>query len=66
MVWHPDPMTLPPPPHLIAHQGGWDEMLMFIVPIAVAFLAVRALERRSRRRDDAVDQDESKSQKSVP
>jgi hypothetical protein len=34
---------------LIAHQGNWDEILLFLAPIAVAFFAVRALERRSRR-----------------
>lgn len=39
----------------IAHQGGWDEILLFLAPIAVAFVAVRALERRARVRRADVD-----------
>ena len=35
---------------LIAHEGGWDELLLFIGPIVLAFVAVRALERRAKRR----------------
>ena len=31
---------------LLAHQGGWDEILMFVAPIALAFFVIRALERR--------------------
>jgi hypothetical protein len=34
----------------LAHQGGWDELLLFATPIVLAFLVMRALERRSRRR----------------
>lgn len=35
---------------LLAHQGGWDELLLFGGPIVVAFLAVKGLERRARKR----------------
>ena len=35
---------------LLAHQGGWDELLLFATPIVLAFLIMRALERRSRRK----------------
>ena len=46
---------------LLAHQGGWDELVLFGVPIVLALLLVRWAERRSRRnreteeaeRDDA-------------
>ena len=31
---------------LIAHQGGWDEALMFILPIALAVGAVKWAEKR--------------------
>lgn len=33
-----------------AHQGGWDEILMFVVPVLAALWAVRRAERR--RSDD--------------
>jgi hypothetical protein len=46
----------------IAHQGGWDEILMFLIPIALAVFLVRWLERRAPARDDEPDQDESGSQ----
>ena len=35
---------------LLAHQGGWDEVLYFAVPAIVAILAVRWAERRARSR----------------
>ncbi len=47
---------------LIAHEGGWDEVLLFLVPIVLAFLIVRLLERRSRAAKDLRDQDDSESQ----
>jgi len=40
---------------LIAHQGGWDEILLFVAPIALAFFVIRALERRGRSRADSGD-----------
>ena len=35
---------------LIAHQGGWDEALMFILPIALAVGAVKWAEKRGARK----------------
>ena len=37
---------------IVAHQGGWDEFLMFAVPIVIAFGAVKYAERRGARRRD--------------
>ena len=34
---------------LLAHQGNWDEILMFVLPILIAFGGVRWVERRARR-----------------
>ena len=49
---------------LLAHQGGWDEILMFVSPIALAFFVIRAMERRGAARQE--DQEEPESQNSVP
>lgn len=35
---------------LLAHQGGWDELALFVVPAIMAFLAIRWAERRAKRR----------------
>jgi hypothetical protein len=35
---------------ILAHEGGWDELLMFGVPIVLAVVAVRWAERRAKRR----------------
>ena len=41
---------------LLAHQGGWDEFLMFFIPIALAFGAVKLAEARAvKRREAAAD-----------
>jgi len=32
-----------------AHQGGWDEALLFAGPLVLAFLAIGAFERKGRR-----------------
>ena len=48
---------------LIAHQGGWDEILMFVGPIVLAFFIIRGLERRGRA---ARDDQEEESQNTVP
>lgn len=34
---------------LLAHQGGWDEVVLFAIPVVVALVLVRWAERRSRR-----------------
>lgn len=36
---------------IIAHQYGWDEALLFIVPIAIAVFVVRRLDKKSKRDD---------------
>jgi hypothetical protein len=33
----------------LAHQYGWDEIVLFAVPIVLALLAIRWAERRSKR-----------------
>lgn len=33
---------------VIAHQGGWDEILMFLVPVALGIWALRHAEKKSR------------------
>lgn len=33
---------------LLAHQGGWDELLMVLVPIAAVVLLLRVANRRSK------------------
>ena len=38
---------------VVAHQGGWDEVLLFAIPVVVALAAVKAVEVRARRSDDA-------------
>lgn len=45
----------------VAHQGGWDELLMFLVPIALAFFVIRGLERRGRKANEPEPQEESQN-----
>lgn len=33
---------------LLAHQGGWDELLMVLVPIAAVVLLLRVANRRAK------------------
>lgn len=35
---------------IVGHQGGWDEIFLFVVPIVVALAAVRWVEKRNRAR----------------
>jgi hypothetical protein len=45
---------------VLAHQGGWDEMLMVLVPIAVLVgLLALARRRADRLPDGAADTDDS-------
>ncbi len=37
---------------LLAHQGGWDEVLLFAIPAVGALLVIRWAERRARRRGE--------------
>ena len=39
---------------LLAHQGGWDELLMVLVPMAVVVLLLRVASRRAQAAGDAV------------
>jgi hypothetical protein len=34
---------------LIAHQGGWDELALFAIPVLLALAGVRFVERRHRK-----------------
>jgi hypothetical protein len=43
---------------IFAHQGGWDEMLMVLGPIAVIVLLLRLARRRAMRSGAAVAEDE--------
>lgn len=38
---------------VVAHQGGWDELLLFGVPTVVAIVAVRWAEQRAKARREA-------------
>ena len=35
----------------LAHQGGWDELLTFLLPIVLVLVTWFLLERRSKRRN---------------
>ncbi|MDJ0923570.1 MAG: hypothetical protein QNJ77_03330 [Acidimicrobiia bacterium] len=47
----------------LAHQGGWDEFLMFAVPIVLAIVIVRRLEKR---RPPSGDGPQDESQNTTP
>jgi hypothetical protein len=38
---------------VFAHQYGWDEALLFVVPIAIAVIVVRRLDKRSKSDDES-------------
>ena len=38
---------------ILAHQYGWDEALLFVVPIAIAVVVVRRLDKRSRSKEES-------------
>jgi hypothetical protein len=37
---------------LFAHQYGWDEALLFVIPITIAVIVVRRLDKRSKPDDE--------------
>ena len=40
----------------IAHQGGWDELALFGIPVILAIVAVRIAEKRARaKREDGAE-----------
>lgn len=42
--------------YFLAHQGGWDELLWFAVPILIVLSGVRWAERRARRRQSSTEE----------
>lgn len=48
---HMPPIIAPAP--IFAHQFGWDEILMFAVPIVLALVGVRYAESRAAKRQAA-------------
>lgn len=44
--------------YVLAHQGGWDEILMVLAPIVVIAAMVRLVQRRAERAN-AAELDES-------
>ncbi len=42
---------------ILAHQYGWDEVLLFVVPIVIAVVVVRRLDKRSRSEDNETEED---------
>ena len=42
---------------ILAHQYGWDEALLFVVPIVIAVVVVRRLDKRSKGNDDVPPED---------
>jgi hypothetical protein len=36
---------------ILAHQYGWDEALLFVVPIVIAVIVVRRLDKKSKSKD---------------
>lgn len=43
---------------VFAHQGGWDEALLFAGPLVLALLAIGAFERKGKRQQRAPMEDE--------
>ena len=37
---------------VLAHQFGWDEILLFVAPVVLALLALRWFEKRADRSGD--------------
>jgi hypothetical protein len=46
---------------LLAHQGGWDEILMILAPVAVIAGLLAVAKRRVDRRQDTSDDESSLS-----
>ena len=47
---------------ILAHQGSWDEALMFVVPIAVAIGVIKYTEKRGARKRAELVESESDSE----
>ncbi len=50
--------------YVLAHQGGWDEIALFAVPVVLALLAVRWAEKRAKKRsqEEAATMDEASAE----
>jgi hypothetical protein len=46
---------------VLAHAGGWDEFLFFVVPVLAAIGAIRWANARSKRADDAREADDEET-----
>ena len=44
---------------ILAHQSGWDELLLFLGPVVAMIAWVRWAERRARRRRDDAEEPSS-------
>lgn len=55
-IWEPEPVTAA----LLAHQGGWDEILMVLVPIAIFGLLLVVANRRAGAIDEQRRHDEER------
>lgn len=51
---------------LIAHQGGWDEILLVAVPVAIFALLLRMASRRAGRLADQVEQQRTADAAATP
>lgn len=38
--------------HILGHQGGWDELLLFVAPVLILVWGIAVAERRRQRRPD--------------
>jgi hypothetical protein len=43
---------------LLAHSWGWDEVLLFVVPIVLALGVIRVVERRAAQRAGGAEDEE--------
>jgi hypothetical protein len=55
-IWEPDPVTAV----LLAHQGGWDEILMVLVPIVIFGILLVVANRRAGAIDEQRQRDEAR------
>lgn len=38
--------------HILGHQGGWDELLLFVAPVLILVWGIAVAERRRRQRSE--------------
>ena len=44
---------------ILAHQGNWDEAIMFAIPIVIAVIVIKYTEKRGARKRNSLDATES-------